>query len=136
MYFAKFKPFPSCMSRYKELRNTVTSNLRSARSDYFKALKPSNKSFWKIVRSLNRGNGCIPTLISQLGEEASTPASKAALLNDQFVKNFNSSIPPLSKVDIPRLPLLSDDSLFCSEDKIFDMLSHLDISKAAGPDGI
>lgn len=40
-------------------------------------------------------------------------------------------------MDLPRLPPLhSDDSLFCSEDKIFDMLSHLDISKAAGPDGI
>ena len=106
-------------------------------STYFKALKPSNKSSWKVVRSLNRGNSCIPTLISQLGEEASTSASKAALLNDQFVKNFNSSIPPLSKVDLPRLPPLhSDDSLFCSEEKIFDMLSHLNISKAAGPDGI
>ena len=136
MYFTKSKSSPSYASRYKELRNTVTSKLRCARSDYFRALKPSNKSFWKAVSSLNRGNSRIPTLVSEAGEEASAPASKAALLNNQFVKNFNSSIPPLSKEDLPRLPLHSDDSLFCSEDKIFDMLSHLDVSKAAGPDGI
>ena len=68
---------------------TVVSKLRSARSDYFRALKPSNKSFWKAVSSLNRGNSSIPTLVSEVGEEASTPASKAALLNDQFVKKFN-----------------------------------------------
>ena len=55
----------------------------------------------------------IPTLVSEVGEEASTPASKAALLNNQFAKNFNSSIPPLSKEDLPRLSSLhSDDSLF------------------------
>ena len=136
MYFTKSKSSPSYASRYKVLRNTVISKLRSARSDYFRALKPSNKSFWKAVSSLNRGNSRIPTLVSEAGEEASAPASKAVLLNNQFVKNFNSSIPPLSKEDLPRLPLHSDDSLFCSEDKIFDMLSHLDVSKAAGPDGI
>ena len=50
-----------------------------------------NKSFWKPVNSLNRGNCHIPTLVSEVGEGASTPASKADLLSNHF------SILPLFK---------------------------------------
>ena len=53
MYFIKSKSSPSYTSSYEELRNTVISKLHSDRTDYFTALKPSNKSFWKVVSSVN-----------------------------------------------------------------------------------
>ena len=68
MYFTKSKSSSSYVSKYKVLRNTVISKLRSARSDYFRL-----KRFWKAVSSLNRGNSRIPTLVSEDGEEASAP---------------------------------------------------------------
>ncbi len=42
----------------------------------------------------------LPLLASSNGDEISSPAEKATLLNDVFEKNFNTQIPPLTTDDI------------------------------------
>ncbi len=135
--FRRSKKCPSFTPKYKKVRNAVTKALRDAKRNFFYTLRPSQKDFWKAINSLNRGRTSIPTLISSDGTPASSPASKAALLNHRFSKNFNSSTPPITSGDIlPQPPFPCPDELLCSVERTFELICSLDANKAMGLDKI
>ena len=61
------------------------------------------------------------------------------MLNTFFAKCFNSESTPLEENATARnAPQLDEnpEDLYCSEEEVFELLSHLDTSKSNGPDGI
>ena len=67
------------------------------------------------------------------GEIADTDEDRAVLLNSFFSCCFNTSGPLLGHV--PEVNF-TDDSIMCTPEEVFDLLCHIDCSKASGPDGI
>ena len=87
------------MSKYKNLRNKVTSLLRQEKASHFEKLKPSNmKQFWKAVKSLTKKDSSVPTLHLE-GATASLNTEKANMLNKFFASCFNPSLDPLHEDD-------------------------------------
>lgn len=125
---------------YQSYRNKVVSYLRQARKAYFQKLNPkSPKQFWKIYKLLNITNSTIPTLVHG-DTTAQTNVQKAEMLNSFFETCFNKSLSPVKNINTDfRIPTSSDtflSTLLCSEEKISDLLSFLDVTKSNGPDGI
>ena len=126
-------------TKYKSAWNKLVSDIRKAKSTFFKKLNPRNpKEFWRAVKFLNKKQSSIPTLSSD-SCEASTGPEKANLLNIFFSKCFNQSVPPLSKDDDDTLPQSLNPSdfppeLLCTEENICELLESLDVSKSNGPD--
>ena len=128
------------LSKYRRMRNKVTSELRTAKRSYFQRLNPKNpKEFWKSIKFLNKKQSSIPTLTDEDGNEALTGSQKAEMLNSFFSKCFNRSSAPLEDwsgsdfhFDLGEFP----DELACDEDTVYELLTSLDASKSSGPDGI
>ena len=119
--------------KFKQLRNRVVSKLRSAKTKYFTNLHPHNtKDFWKLVKSVKPRSSTFPTL--KLGDiVATSDLEKASLLNDVFINSFNLSTPVLEVSDLPTTdPNECPESLFCTEDEVYEMLSTLDTTKSSG----
>ena len=82
-------------SKYKRARNKTLGKLLSAKRRYFLRLNPKEpKKFWKAIKFLNKRVRSIPTL-TQGSDVASSEIDKAAMLNNFFVKCFNTTFPPL-----------------------------------------
>ena len=116
--------------KFKQLRNRVVSKLRSAKTKFFTNLHPHNtKDFWKLVKSVKPRSSTFPTL--KLGDiVATSDLEKASLLNDVFI---NLSTPVLDVSDLPTTdPNECPESLFCTEDEVYEMLSTLDTTKSSG----
>ena len=127
------------LSKYKLKRNKVTQELHQAKQAYFKKLNPKKpKEFWRAVKYLRKRQSTIPTLTDDAGTAAHTSLEKAEMLNSFFAKCFNSRSAPLvenaTRGVTTQLEEIPDD-LYCTEE-VCDLLSHLDISKSNGPDGI
>ena len=128
------------LSKYRRMRNKVTSELRTAKRSYFQRLNPKNpKEFWKSIKFLNKKQSSIPTLTDEDGNEALTGSQKAEMLNSFFSKCFNRSSAPLEDwsgsdfhFDLGEFP----DELACDKDTVYELLTSLDASKSSGPDGI
>ena len=123
--------------KFKQLRNRVVSKLRSAKTKCFTNLHPHNtKDFWKLVKSVKPRSSTFPTL--ELGDiVAPSDLEKASLLNDVFINSFNLSTPVLDVSDLPTTdPNECPESLFCTEDEVYEMLSTLDTTKSSGHDEI
>ncbi len=62
---------------------------------------------------------------------ASADVDKANILNTTFMNNFNYSVPGLSPGDLPDVVLaVCPTEFLCTEDKVYKLLSKLDIKKA------
>ena len=84
--------------KYKQLRNRVTSLLRSAKHGYFSSIDPSDtRSFWKLVNVLNRRGVSVGAV--KCGEKILSPNfEKADALNVFFSTCFNTTFDPISAV--------------------------------------
>ena len=126
------------MSKYKNLRNKVTSLLRQEKASHFEKLKPSNmKQFWKAVKSLTKKDSSVPTLHLE-GATASLNTEKASMLNKFFASCFNPSLDPLHEDDRENDIQSSTcpPDYYCTEEEVLALIQSLDVSKASGPDGI
>ena len=128
--FRKSKTCLSLLPKYRKLRNVVTQALNPSKNKFFSTLKKSSKKFWKAVNSLNRGTNSIRTLFGDDGTPASSPVSKAMLLNLCFSRNFNTSTPPVMVLPVPPFPW--PDNILCCEEKIWGLICLLGVSKAMG----
>ena len=84
---------------------------------------------------VNKTDCSIPTLHdgSKLVDQNS---DKAIDLNNYFHSCFSTSQPPPDEfLDCLELANCPPD-LLCTEDKVFDLVASLDISKSTGPDGV
>ena len=125
-------------AKYREARNNVVSNLRSAKSAYFH--KPSNsKKFWQAVKCLNKNCSSIPTLTHN-NVSYESDEDKAAVLNSHLISCFNNTVEPLQVPDeetyISHQVPVDLSNIMCSEEDVEAMLHSLDTTKANGKDGI
>lgn len=131
---AKRSHNPMYKAQLKRARNRVTSQLRQAKSDYFRNLNPSDtKQFWKTVKVLNKKDSQIGSLTHD-GIPIHSDTDKANALCDFFSNCFNASHRPISTIT-PNTHGCSPEIL-CTEDEVCNLLLSLDASKASGPDGI
>ena len=133
---AKRSRLGSDLEKYKRMRSRVTSQLRNAKSRYFRTINPRNaKEFWKAVKYLNKSHNSIPVLRDG-NSEARSDGDKADMLGDFFSKCFNQEVPPLfqnnSAGSLNHTIHTIPDHLICTEDEVHYFLSKLDISKATG----
>ena len=133
--FIRAKHCPRLLPRYRKIRNQTTNSLCAARQKFFNNIVPTNKCFWKLVKTIN-GNACsIPTLKTD-NTTADSDATKAQLLSNQFCKSFNTST-PLSTNDIISPPSGNcPPDLLISEEDVFSLLAGINCSKASGDDKI
>lgn len=130
----------SLWSKYTSLRNEVVKLLRQSKKEHLKRMSNlGSKQLWKTIKSAMKSCSQIPTL--RCGSTvASSNTDKASLLNVVLSKNFNDSLPPLSRLDYqdfmvgPSTP--PPDDILCTEEEVLSLLNSLDTSKASGPDGI
>ena len=79
-------------SKYRAMRNKVTSALRSAKQSCFQRLNPKkSKEFWRAMNYLNKQQSTIPKLVDEYNVEATGNFEKADILNSFFSKCFNPS---------------------------------------------
>ncbi len=136
---AKRSENPTDFAKCKEIRNDVTTMLRTAKQSYFDSLtSASSKQVWKMVKLVNKQEGSIPVL-SKDNVNAVKDEGKCNMLNSCFSKCWNYSEPPL--IDPPERDYVEDDAtypdhLLCTTQEITHLLKGLDVSKATGPDGI
>ena len=124
----------SDVEKYKGIRNSVVTQLRNAKSSYFK--KGNSKMFWSAVKYLNKKHNSIPVL-NHGSMTANTNEEKAEMANSFFSTCFNPTFPPLSSSNVPTASTRDDSiDILCTEEDVYSLLSSLDTSKASGPDGI
>ena len=127
------------LSKYRIMRNRVTSELRQAKRNFFQLIDPKKpKEFWKAVKFLNKQQSSVPSLTDEDGNEAHTSFQKADMLNSFFSKCFNPLSAPLDESGSGKPSHLDEfpDELFCDVDRVHELLLGLDTSKSNGPDGI
>jgi hypothetical protein len=133
-------PSPENWALYSQCRNTVTHTINKAKSDYEHKLasgvKTNPKKFWQYVNSSVKSKGKINELIDSDGNITTDDQGKADILNNHFASIFTeedlSDIPSMPIK--PNLKLLEDITI--TTEGIIKHLKRLNISKAAGPDGI
>ena len=126
------------MKQFCKLRNKVVSVLHSSKRHYFTCLNTNGKKqFWKAFKVINKKQSLIPTLVHD-SVEANSDKEKAEMLSTYFAESWNTLVPPLcpearqnSDVDPSIL-----DGLLCTEEEECHLLENLNVSKAAGLDGI
>ena len=128
--------------KYKQLRNICIREIRDSKTNYFDKLEQqlntensNSRLFWKTSKQLlniDKRSTSIPTLTFN-GEHAEDDEQKANMLNNYFsmqtVINDKNKHPP-------HLPLATDstlESIQISEQDVKDVLDHLDVKKACGP---
>ena len=124
------------------MRNKVVKEIRKSKQDFFdkldRQLSSDNhdpKLFWKTskqVLSLDKSSSSIPTL-NMHNEFAETDQAKAEMLNLYFssetrVEDTNKDLPLFEPA------LHSLNSIEISIQDVKDVLLHLNVSKASGPD--
>ena len=128
--------------KYKTIRNNVVKEIRQSKQQYFDKLDQllsseniDSKLFWKTSKqllNLNKSSGSIPTL--KLNSNiAENDKQKAELLNHYFtsqtmVDDANKELPHID----PSNHTL--DSIVISCQDVKDVLLHLNVTKASGPD--
>ena len=126
------------LTKYKLLRNKVTSMICSAKKAYFERLADATtntRKFWSIVRSIQPQNTTFSSSLSDGITSADTDEDKANLLNKYFSSCFNVANDPPTYADLTP-PLESMDHFDCIPKEVVLYLSQLKIHSAPGPDGI
>lgn len=130
--------------RYRRQRNFVVTIIKRAKKDYNDKINrslanpaTSSKKWWNITKSFykNKYSPSIPAIINN-GELISDSKQKAEVLNNFFVSQ-TQLLNSVSRV-VPSLsnPTCLLSSITASELTVYNLLRHLDISKASGEDGI
>ena len=125
------------MSQYRICRNKTFSYQHHLKSTFFHKLSSSSsKDFWSLFKKLNKKSSSIPTL-SFNGSSATTPLTKANMINQFFVNCFNVSVPPLSTASGDSGSSEECPSHFlCSNVKVAKLLLQIPFNTSTGPDGI
>ena len=138
--FAKAKKTksPLLFSQYRLYRNKTLSYQHYLKNAYFNQLSSScstPKMFWSLFKKLKK-KPTIPSL-SHNGSLASSPLSKANMINTFFSSCLNTSVAPLSlhshlDFSIGDCP----NELLCEVKSIVDLLLKIPSDTSSGPDGI
>ncbi|MCG8077783.1 MAG: reverse transcriptase family protein, partial [Candidatus Thiodiazotropha taylori] len=129
-------------NKYKTIRNKVVNEIKKSKKYYFDKLDRtlSNKDtdpkiFWKTSKSIlnfGKSSSSIPTLRMN-HDIAENDLQKAEMLNSYFssqtiVEDAHKSLPDLEPANVTL------SSIFISVQDVLDVLKHLNVTKASGPD--
>ena len=135
---AKASFSPSARLKYCNFRNKAVSLVRKAKSTFLKAMSATirtPKDFWSMYYSLIPNRERIPLTLKNGSTTASSPSSKANLLNSFFASCFSDAQGvPLPACPPSGLPNLS--TIQCTDDEVESLLCALKSNTATGPDGI
>ena len=124
-------------TKYKQLRNKANNAARKSKKDYFDKLdnllsseNTNSKLFWKTSKQLLNllSSNNIPTLTMN-HEVAQTDCQKAELLN-----TYVSSQTKVNDLNKPLPAQHTLESIIIYTQDILDVLRHLGVKKACGPD--
>ena len=123
------------LCKYKILRNTAVSMIRSSKQSFLSKLgSPSkdSKLFWSTINKIKPRSNTSSSLTDG-SILASTNSDKANLLNKFFSTCFNDSKVPCT---YNRSESIDTSDFNISTDQMRILLSELDPSSSTGPDGI
>ena len=146
-FYRKYKKSKTVQnySKFKKIRNDVTSLLQKSEQDYteslankFKSSNLSSKDYWNTLKSFikpSQSSSEIPPLHKN-GCYVSDSTDKANLLNEYFVQQTSlnersATIPAMVNIIGPTLTNIKFTSL-----KVKSVLESLQLGKLSGPDGI
>ena len=137
-YFKKAKRTGdiSARDRYNQLRNSIVSQLRQLKKDFFRKFENgSDSEFWKAARLLDDRRTSFLNLADG-SDIVTSDVTKAELLNNHFANSFNKEVPPIDESPSPLSTSRNSelDDLLCSEEEVFCLLSNIDSTKSCGPD--
>ena len=133
-------------TKYKQCRNIVANSIPKAKTNFeekiVSEIKSNPKNFWKYVKQRTKPISGIQSLEDNDGLMVTDDQIKAEILNNYFASVFtveniddlpsDDDIPPSCKnKNIPTLEDIEFD-----ESTILKLLEQINISKAAGPDGL
>jgi len=132
---AKSTGNPSLWAQYKQIKNEITANLRTAHDAYCGHLFDSSnhKRFWSYVKKLRSNYSNISTIRCQ-NKVLTSSIDKANALNQQFLSVFTQEDPIIPTLPPNQLP--ETDNITFTSNGIKRILENLDPSKSAGPDNI
>ena len=124
---------------YSQLKQNCNIHINKAKNEYENSIandiKVNPKRFWKYVNSKVKTKSKISELTNKNNETVSDDYGKAQALNEQFASVFT-----VEDGNLPPLPVLPDNEILCNiqftVEEIKKRLTKINISKAAGPDGI
>jgi len=94
-----------------------------------------SKTFWRFIKSKRKDSG-IPAIRLPNGDLSNDPKTKANVLNSVLKENYNYNIPTHDiAVDFVNIPE-EMNPILVSANGICNLLSQINPSKSAGPDGI
>ena len=140
-FFRLAKSLHSCSAyrKYRQLRNNVVSLIRKAKSDFLRVMSASVRTpreFWAMYHSLSPNRERIPQVLTNGTVSASSPTSKANLLNSFFSSCFSDNRDS-SDTSCPPPGSLVLSHIQCSEDEVEELLCSLKTkTSTGGPDGI
>ena len=124
--------------KFKSTRNKLVSAVRSAKGAYFRKLVidfNSPQDFWSHYHSLKLTTSRIPIVLYNGHMSALSTTAKSNLLNSFFCSWFSQK-----QEFTPNLHLSSDmpklDSISCSAEDIYHLLTTMKIKTACGADGM
>ena len=127
--------------KYREERNKATELVRKAKRDYEKALikdiKKNKKKFWSYIRSKTKIKENILRVVNEAGNLTENDTETASQVNKSFVSVFTKEDPnvPIPPIDYNYHGSILED-IDITEENVHNVLAKLNVSKAAGPDGI
>ena len=143
--YRAMKLFPSLHSRsvFFSSRNRCKAIIRKAKRTFINkkcadlSLSPTDKSFWSLAKNISNNftTSSFPPLFRSDHSIANYPTEKATLFASLFSSNstLDDSDTPPPPVSPPTEPMPLP--IFSSR-KVYRVLSHLEVGKAHGPDGI
>ena len=136
---AKKTDSPQSWESFRKLRNRLKNLIHEKYTDYVNSLgamiSENPKRFWSYFRSKTRTRS-LPQVIKSNSCTASEAADKAQLFNSYFYSVFTKPSDNVVYPDITGFQHELLGSVQIEECDLLDILYHLDISKATGPDGI
>jgi len=93
-----------------------------------------SKTFWRYIKSMRNAPG-VPNLRSPDGSFVSDPVAKAEMFSSVFRNNYN--LENYATENVPETPIENVmDPINISVNGVIKLLSNVNATKAAGPDGI
>jgi hypothetical protein len=128
----------------RQSRNAVVDLVRLAKQLYeLKLLESLNTvnansgHWWKCLRKLQGKGTSNPIPPLNCGDKVVTDMKeKADIFNDYFVSHSTIDVDATWEPGTPPASDFSIDNIATSADEVHKILSHLDVAKATGPDGI
>ena len=126
--------------KYAEIRNRTNRTINKAKFDYEQKItteiKSNPKQFWKYINAKSNRKRDLVDLVDEAGNLVTDEKDKAELLNNYFSSVY-------TKEDVSNIPNIENraneqsiESTEITQDIVNKQLAKLNISKAAGPDGL